>query len=330
MQGDNRGAQPLRRLTQLLLVPRPRDFAPKGKGRACLGGHQIDAAEHSKQLALGSEDANVADVLVEHLQHHVGAGSVRIDGGQGSRYDLAHRRIYRHPLGHNPGADVAVRDDSQLSVLRPYDHRVDVLVRHHLGHLAKGAIRRAGHRLATYQGPGWLLCHFGAGDVGLSGRAPRLAVLQQRPRQIRQARSPRQQRDHIGSRHRIAAAVLLGARLESERQTRQHRGVSKQLPLPEHVDDPAVIDQLDRPSSHHQHPALRPLALLEDGGPRLEVLHVDPLDNPLQCLVVESAERVMRSQELRDVVHPTYLTVGTVIQNLKGIDCTYKFAHSSG
>jgi hypothetical protein len=29
-------------------------------------------------------------------------------------------------------------------------------------------------------------------------------------------------------------------------------------------------------------------------------------------------------------MHPAYLTVGTVIQNLKVIDCTYKPAHSSG
>ena len=301
MQGDNSGAEPLGRFTQLLLVPRPRDLAPERKGRACLGGHQIDAAEHSEQLALGREDANVADVLVEHLQHHVGAGSVRTDGGQGSRHDLAHRRVHRYSLSHNPGADVAVRDDSQLSVLRPYDHRVDVLVRHHPGHLAKGAIRRAGHRLATDQGPGRLLCHFGAGDVGLGGAAP-LARLQQRPRQIRQARSPRQQRDHIGTRHRIAAAVLVGARLESERLTRQHRGVSEQLPLPEHVEHLTAINQRDRPASHEQHPALRPLALLEDGGPGLEVLHLHPLDKPLQALLVESAERVVGTQELNDVL----------------------------
>ena len=88
--------------------------------------------------------------------------------------------------------------------------------------------------------------------------------------------------------------------------------MSKQLPLPEHVEDPAAIDQLDRPSSHHQHPALRPLALLEDGGPRLEDLHLHPLDKPLQGLLVESAERVVSSQELRDVVQASYLTVRTV------------------
>jgi hypothetical protein len=103
--------------------------------------------------------------------------------------------------------------------------------------------------------------------------------------------------------------------------------VSKQLPLAEHVEDPAAIDQLDRPSPYHQHPALRSLALLEDAGPRLEVLDLHPLDKPLQGFVVESAERVMRSQELRDVVHATYLTVGTVIQNLNASDCTHKPAH---
>jgi hypothetical protein len=29
-------------------------------------------------------------------------------------------------------------------------------------------------------------------------------------------------------------------------------------------------------------------------------------------------------------VHAAYLAVGTVIENLKAIDCTYKPAHSSG
>ena len=81
MQRDHRGTQPLRRLTQLLLVPRTRDLAPKCKGRACLGGHQVDAAEYSEQLAPGREDANVADVVVEHREHHVGAGSIRTHGG---------------------------------------------------------------------------------------------------------------------------------------------------------------------------------------------------------------------------------------------------------
>jgi hypothetical protein len=36
------------------------------------------------------------------------------------------------------------------------------------------------------------------------------------------------------------------------------------------------------------------------------------------------------SQELRDVVHAAYLTVGTVIQNLMAIDCTSKPTHPSG
>ena len=89
--------------------------------------------------------------------------------------------------------------------------------------------------------------------------------------------------------------------------------MSKQLPLPEHVENPAAIDQLDSPSSHHQHPAVRPLALPEDGGPRLEDVHLHPLDKPLQGLLVESAERVVSSQELRDVVHAPYLQA-TVIR----------------
>ena len=54
--------------------------------------------------------------------------------------------------------------------------------------------------------------------------------------------------------------------------------------------------------SHEQHPALRPLALLEDGGPDLEVLDLHPLDKPLQALLVESAERVVGTQELNDVL----------------------------
>jgi hypothetical protein len=103
--------------------------------------------------------------------------------------------------------------------------------------------------------------------------------------------------------------------------------VSDQLPLPEHVEDPAAVDQLDRSSSHHQHLVLRPLALLEDGGARLEDLHLHPLDKPLHGLLVESAERVVGSQELRDVVHAAYLTVGTVIQNVKAIDCSCKPRH---
>ena len=266
----------------------------------------------------------MADVVVEHREHHVGAGSIRTDGGQGSRHDLGHRGVYRHPLGYNPGAQVPVRDDSQLSVLRPYDHRVNVFVRHQPGHLAKGAIRHAGHRLATNQGAGRLLCHFGAGDVGLGGRAPRLATPQQRPVQTRRARWPLQQRDHIGSRHRITEALLLSASLEPGRQTHQHRGVSKQLPLPEQIEHPTTLGQLDRPSSHHEHPVLRRLALLEDGGPRLEDLLLRQLGKPLQALLVESAERLVGSQELRDVLHLAYLAVGTVIQNLNVIDCSCK------
>jgi hypothetical protein len=101
--------------------------------------------------------------------------------------------------------------------------------------------------------------------------------------------------------------------------------VPEQLPLSEHVEDPVAIDQLDRPTSHHQHPALRPPALLEDGGSRLEVLHLHPLDELLQGLLVEPAERVVGPEELRDVVHAAYLTVA-VIPTLKAIHRGYKCA----
>ena len=101
MQRDHRGPEPLSRLTELLLVACPRDLVPKRKRRACLGGHQVDPAEHSQQLPPRREDANVAHVVVEHRQHHVGAGIVRTDGGQGPRHDLAHWSVYRHALGHN-------------------------------------------------------------------------------------------------------------------------------------------------------------------------------------------------------------------------------------
>jgi len=64
-----------------------------------------------------------------------------------------------------------------------------------------------------------------------------------------------------------------------------------------------VVHQVDRPLAHHSHLGLGLLALLEDDGAACEELDLDPLGQLLQDLLIDVAERIVRLEELSDVMH---------------------------
>ena len=62
---------------ELALVLRPGDRAAEDERRAGLRGDQVDPDDHAEHLGSRREHGNVADVVVEHGQHHVRPRLVR-------------------------------------------------------------------------------------------------------------------------------------------------------------------------------------------------------------------------------------------------------------
>ena len=62
----------------------------------------------------------------------------------------------------------------------------------------------------------------------------------------------------------VAQRVLGRPGLEPRRQPRQHRGVAERVADPEHVEQPPVVDDVDRPRMDHAQERDRPAVLGQD------------------------------------------------------------------
>ena len=248
----------------------------------------------------------MADAAVDHRQHQLGARLIGADREHRDAHHIAHRGLEREPGGDDAGAQVAIGDDPELAVPEIDEDRAHPLLLHPGCGLAQVHTRLADHRALPDQGPNSLLA--GVEAAGPRGRrATRPRSVHQRPGHRSQPRRVAEQRDHLVRREPVAERVLARAGLPAGRKPGEHPRVPERLALAEQVEHAPVVSQLDGACAHHPHRVGRPLTLAEDRRPGLEVLDLDPLREPLGLFGLERNERIVRPQELSDVVH----TVGS-------------------
>ena len=102
-----------------VLVPGPGDRPAQDEGGARLRGDQVDGDDDSEDLARPREDRDMADVVVEHGQHHVRAGLVSAPTPiTGALIAALTGSIGGEAARDDAGAQVAVGDDPELAVHR--------------------------------------------------------------------------------------------------------------------------------------------------------------------------------------------------------------------
>ena len=131
------------------------------------------------------------------------------------------------------------------------------------------------------------------GDGPLHDRA------REEPEHVREG----QQRAHHVGGDAIANRVLGGPGLEAGRQPGDHRRVPEQLARAEQVEDPAVVDDLDRAAADHPEVLDRPGTLREDRlSPRVD-LGLGHRGDAGQVIRAHRVERGERPEEAGDVLH---------------------------
>jgi hypothetical protein len=115
--------------------------------------------------------------------------------------------------------------------------------------------------------------------------------VEQRACDVAQPRRPGEQllRDVVGDTQ--ADRLLRGARRESGRQAREHRGVPEQLAWLQQLDDAPVEDQLDGAAAHDPQIAGRLVALSEDRRAGIVVLRIRRRGDALELVALERVER---------------------------------------
>ena len=115
-------------------------------------------------------------------------------------------------------------------------------------------------------------------------------------------RAGQQRAHHVGG-DAIADRVLGGPGLEAGRQPGDHRRVPEQLARAEQVEDPPVVDDLDRAAADHPEVLDRPGALREDRLPARDDLGLGHRGDASQVVGLHRVEGRVGSEEAGDVRH---------------------------
>ncbi len=308
------GASPARwrattvELRRLAASVSSRLFRALAIARRRTNGERVSAATRSMPtitpISLGAraEDRDVADVVIEHGQHHVRAGLVRGDAEHRGRHRRVHRVVRREGAGDH-------RERRSLSVTipkspPPRSTRIALTER---ASISFAASRRVVSGIdydgrPAHQSARGLLRDLRTGGCDRVA-VPAPTACKERAGQEAHAGGPGQQRGHVLRGQRVGQRVVSRPHLEPGGKAGEDRWVAEHLTLPEQIDGPAAVDQLHGASPDDPDAALRELALRDDRRSGGEELHLGLGGERVEVLLVEPAERVPPPQELGDVVH---------------------------
>ncbi len=311
VQRDDRRVQPGHRGGQLGRAVRQRDGAPQQERLAPLGGDQVAVVDHAQDLPGRRQHRDVVHVALEHVEQDVVAEPVGGHGVSGRGHDRGYRLVRAEVGGDHPSPQVTVGHDTERAG-EGHQHRARALVGHPPGRLADRLVALAQQRRRPDQR--------GHPDLDLVRGCRRNRPGHDRPGDEPEHVRAGQQRPDDVRRDAVADRVLGGPGLEAGRQPGDHRRVAEQLARAEQVQDPPVVDDLDRAAAHHPRVLDRPGALREDRlSPRAD-LGLGRRGDAGQLTGVHRVERRMRPEEAGDVLHrgqapagssPTAATVAT-------------------
>ena len=277
--------------------------------RRSTNGEPVSAATRSIATITPSsserarEDRDVADVVIEHGQHHVRARLVRRDADHGGGHGRAHRVVGREPARDDLGAEVAVGDDPVVAASEVHHDRAHRPGVHQLRRLAQGRLGIDHDGRPAAPAPPAVCCAtsgLGGAIASPSPRPPRARSERVRKRRLEggPAGGPRPRRP--ASRPACPRGPgprtwWEGPRAPRDGRTSRPRRAGRRACRRSSSSTASAPDDPDA--------ALRELALGDDRGAGGEELDLGPGGERLQGLLVEPAERVPAPQELGDVVH---------------------------
>ena len=157
MQRDHGGIEAGCRVAQLLGVLRVGDRPSHHEWRPRLGGQQVQVGDHAEHLVGRRENRKVADAVIEHREHQLVRRLVGARGEDRGAQHVTHGSVRGEALGHDPGAQVVVGQDPELTLLELDQHRTRAGFDHAARRFTQRHARLTDHRLLADQSPRRLL-----------------------------------------------------------------------------------------------------------------------------------------------------------------------------
>ena len=276
-------------------VRRPLDRALEGERGLPGEAEQVGVGDHADHRAGAVGHGEMVDPAFEHPEEHVPDPGLSRHRHDRARHDLRDRGVGVASGGQDARAQVAVGDDPPV-IADLDEERGHPLFGHQGRDLGDRRVGRRGDRWTPH-----LRSHRGEHVRQLGRGSVRVQASTRDRREEPGAADAPEQLLGEAPWDQITEGVFGRAHARDRPQPRDERELTEGFSLTDEIEQPPIVEDLDRPFPHDVEGGRRLAGALEDRGARREELHLGGGGDPFEPAVVEPVEGRERAQEPGDV-----------------------------